>query len=50
MFSYFLQILLEEAQNFASIDKVHRVVIQSGYHSRSKERRERLRYTRVSNP
>jgi len=45
MFSYFLKIVLEEAQSFACINSVHRIVSQGGCHLKSEEKRKRSRYT-----
>ena len=40
----FLQIVLEESQNFVSVDQIYKIVTRDKYQSRSKKQRRRLRY------
>jgi len=42
--SYFLKIVLKEAQSFVSIDGIYRVVSQDGHCLRSEKGREKLRH------
>ena len=49
MLSYFLQILLEKGQYFASVNEVYEVVTQSRYCLKSKKRKGRSEYIEIGN-